>query len=543
MRALLIHPIFTGLVTLAVLAATCLAEKVTADPIHVVFTYMDDPSTTLTVNWQSKGSTAGEAVVYYDTESKNGDPGAYAHRAKGQVLQIPGLADRHIYRVTLKDLTPGTDYYLVSGSAASGVSPELKVRTIRDDESTLRFVNGGDNGTSEDARIMFGHAARQNPDFAVIGGDMAYADGRLENLHLWDTWFKYYTEEMVTGDGRSIPMVLAIGNHEVRGNYGKTREEAPFFFGFFGQDPDEKSYFTRKFGKNLVLIILDTNHAASHESQVDWLREQLEAHKDVKYKVATYHIPLYPSHREFGHRFSETGRKLWGPLFDEYGLTVGFENHDHSFKRTHLIKGNEVAQEGTLYLGDGCWGVSVRRVHFSRQWYLRVSGTIQHFWSVEMGPEKAVYRAIDRDGRVFDVYPETEPEAEEARAVFAAMGGQQYYLSNTAYVIEGYSGVGDTWKGGETRITLRNISDQPARFTLTMMENNTTHRAEGFPKEPVALHPGEEKTLTVGFHPAAQRELPRDEAEFRIVLEMDVDQPGGLPPVKFIAYPPVRIRE
>jgi len=63
------------------------------------------------------------------------------------------------------------------------------------------------------------------------GGDLAYANGR--SWERWLDWIEVYADHAVSEDGYSIPFVVAIGNHEVNGGYGKTPKEAPMFYNFF----------------------------------------------------------------------------------------------------------------------------------------------------------------------------------------------------------------------------------------------------------------------------------------------------------------------
>ncbi|HAV13016.1 MAG TPA: hypothetical protein DCX06_05925, partial [Opitutae bacterium] len=347
--------------------------------------------------------------------SREGDVDAYSNSATGIVFSIDGLTDRKVARVELGGLEPDTTYYVCVVIDGMPVLPEVKVHTIPSDDSPIRFVTGGDMGVSEDTRILLKNAATHDPMFAVIGGDIAYANGKLESVGKWDAWLNFYTQEMVTTDGFQIPIVLAIGNHEVMGGFNKPKEHAPFFFGFFGQDL-EKSYFKRQFGENLALLVLDSGHVTKHEAQVDWIRETLKQAESVNYTSAVYHVPLYPSHRDFMGHFSDQGRQYWAPVFDEFSLTVAFENHDHTFKRSHFIKNGKVAKkgEGTLYLGDGCWGRKTRPVDPDLRWYLDVAGAIQHFWVVDVSTDKMVYRAVDIENKVVDVYPQDESGAKIA---------------------------------------------------------------------------------------------------------------------------------
>ena len=241
-------------------------------PQHVVFTWQGDTGTTITINYQTLGSRKVPTVVHYDTQPRDGRIAGYRHRATGDSFQIAGVEDRWIHRVELTDLTPGATLWLLAGDFTLGTSREFKVRTIPHDDRPLRFVVGGDMDANHDTREMLREAAKLSPDFALIGGDLAYADGLTSNLGLWDSWFSYWCDEMVTPEGYSVPVVVAIGNHEVRGGYGGSVDVAPFYFAFFAQHPEPRSFFAHQFGANLVVLTLDTGHVEPHDGrQTEWL--------------------------------------------------------------------------------------------------------------------------------------------------------------------------------------------------------------------------------------------------------------------------------
>jgi hypothetical protein len=335
--------------------------------------------------------------------------------------------------------------------------------------------------------------------FSIPGlNDRVLARVELEDLKPGTT---YYTEEMVTPDGYSIPMVLAIGNHEVHGSFGQSKQAAPFFFGFFGQDP-EKSYFKRQFGPQLALFVLDSGHVASHESQVDWLDQELEASKEIPYKAAIYHVPLFPSHRDFMGTYSDLGRDHWAPVFDAHGLTVAFENHDHTFKRSHFIKNGEKVPngEGTLYLGDGCWGRDARPVDEAPLWYLNKQGAIQHFWVVDCTVEQMTYRAVDMENRVFDIYPDAGEDTARASEVFASTPGlyklPEGVIASTLDLVQN-----PAWKGGELETILRNPFAHPVEIWMQPLPERINFTVEGLPAFPLKLMPGEVRKLGIVWTP------------------------------------------
>jgi len=395
-----------------------------ATPRHVYLTWQGDTSRTMTVNFQTF-EPATTSVVYFDTQSRAGQPDQYRHRATGAAHQVPDLADgRYVHWVELRALEPGQTYYFIAGDPEHGFTKERRFRTVPAGREKLRFIVGGDMGVDATVPPLLQQAARLTPAFGVVGGDIAYANDMMTNYARWDAWLDHWDTNMVTPGGCTIPMVLAIGNHEIRrGASGYSPTNARFFFGYFAQSP-ERSYRVCTFGQNLALFLLDSGHAAPHDGdQATWLETQLAAHAEFPHRMAAYHVPLYPSHRAYDGSGSVQGRKAWLPLFDKYHLTTAFEHHDHSFKRTHLLRDNQVGTEGTLYLGDGCFGVKPRTVDQQPRWYLARAASLQHFWCVDVGPEAVEYRAVNAAGEVFDVYPDSTPGADAARKTFEKLTG------------------------------------------------------------------------------------------------------------------------
>ena len=386
-------------------------------PQFVYLTWQGKTGTTATVNYHTDAKV-GESTVRYDVQSRGGRIDTYDSEARGRRHQIEGLADgRTIHVVELTGLEPGTTYFFVAGDRTHGYSEERSFRTIPVDGRPVRFVVGGDMGTGRDVATLMTHAAATDPMFAVIGGDIAYANGNLAKAGNWDRWLDLWQRHMRTPDGRDVPIVAVIGNHEARGQYGQPIEKAPFFTGYLAQS-DDRTYFSRRFGPNLMLIVLDSGHVAAHDgAQAAWLEAQLQQFKNVPNRVAAYHVPLYPTTRRYTGEYSTRGREHWAPLFDRYELTAAFEHHDHAFKRTWPIRNGQRDPAGTVYFGDGCFGMPPEPLA-PKQWYEAKGAGLQHFWSVEATAEQLHCRAISKDGDVFDVYPPNGPGADEAQRIW-----------------------------------------------------------------------------------------------------------------------------
>ncbi len=211
----------TALVMIAFLCA-----NVHAQPRHVYLTWQSDPSTTMTVNVQTED--VSDLQVLYDTRS--GSSGPYRRLANGSAVRLERLPEpRIVHTVELSELKPATTYYFVAGDSSTGYTAERTFVTASADDTPIRFVVGGDMGVSERVLRLEVEAARTEPLFCVLGGDLAYVDGDPQRWETWDRWLDSWQQHMVTPLGRTIPIVAAIGNHEVRGGYNGTEQDALFY--------------------------------------------------------------------------------------------------------------------------------------------------------------------------------------------------------------------------------------------------------------------------------------------------------------------------
>jgi len=383
-----------------------LAANVVGPLAHVLLTWRsEDTGRTMTVLYQTQ-DYPGVGRVLYDTMSHHGEPRKYRFQQNGTGDRFAEL-NRTIHTVELTALQPATTYYFVIADAHRVRSKEMKFRTLPADGSTVRIVAGGDVGITDSARALSRQAAKRNPDLAIVGGDIAYANGKLSNADIWDRWLQNWSETMKTSDGRLIPFIAAIGNHEVNPVKGvSSSAKAPFYLRYLHQDDATGTYFARTIGANIGLVVLDSSHLHRADGpQKAWLEQQLERYQDRPYRFAVYHRPLYPGGRYPGYEPGEAEDLVsaWLPAFDRFRLTLGLENHYHTHKRTKVLAHNAVADDGrgTVYLGDGAWGQKPREV-VPDLWYLESAFSKNHVWIVDVSADGITFEAIDADGDCFD---------------------------------------------------------------------------------------------------------------------------------------------
>lgn len=376
------------------------------DQIENIYLTWDqvDTSTGMTVHYNTDTTSTG-THIYYDTVSRAGSGvSSYAFHVEGSAKTLDSI-DRVFHRAELTGLQGGTTYFFVAGDPGAGFSEELKFKTIPNDGRPVSFVIGGDMGTSLFVAKLTGEAAKLSPDFAVVGGDIAYADGELENWSDWRLWFDMWEASMVSPGGYIVPMMVAIGNHETNDVDSQDAvARAPFFSTFFPQGNEELTYFTRTFGGQIAFIALDSSHVFHHHQQVDWLTAQLEQYQDYPATFVVYHRPLYPGHRSPDTGTSAAGRREWGPVFDQFKVNIAFEHHDHVLKRTPPLIAGEEDPDGVVYVGDGCWGRPARTAQTRPYLHGGTSLKRRHFWHVEVAGGTALLKGIDAFGNTIDEF-------------------------------------------------------------------------------------------------------------------------------------------
>ena len=285
----------------------------------------------------------------------------------------------YLHRAVLSGLSPGQ---LVAFSL--GYQKKLfKTRSLK--EGDLTFVVAGDLYLAAKPFIEgIISMASQNPDFVVFGGDLAYTtNGPLhfpkENFarKRYQTFLKVLNRYLKNKAGEMIPIMTAIGNHDYR-----IEKDQLAFLLFF--PPLAKSYFHYDLGKQLDLVILDTGHMAPVDGlQTSFLKQTLKK-SQKPYKLAVYHVGAYPAFYGFETLRPKQIRENFCPEFDEYGVQLAFEHHSHAFKITHPLKNNTIDPEGTIYLGDGCVGVSPRKAKNKSAWYIEKAQALQNYYKLTL---------------------------------------------------------------------------------------------------------------------------------------------------------------
>lgn len=364
------------------------------------------------IDWQKKLANLPAA------ENRSGlvnQPFTLRYRAKGDpawiaatVKSSPFAASKHkVFRATLPQLPAGRDIEFQIDRAAVPASETHVFRMPPAQRSAIRFVAGGDVfHEREPMDRMNQRAGKEDPLFALIGGDLAYANN--ENIERWFDYIDSWAANSRTSDGRLLPKVVAIGNHEIIGaGYHPVDapgpEAASMFYSLFQFPGGNYATHCVDFGEWISFVMLDSGHTRNVTAQNEWLEKSLSARARVPHVFVCYHRPAWgigakPDAVEI--------QRAWCPLFERHRVTAVFENDHHVFSRSHPLKAGAIDHKnGIPYLGSGSWSVALRQIdpkEVKKRPWIAASGSFNHLYVVDTSENGYTAVAKDIAGREID---------------------------------------------------------------------------------------------------------------------------------------------
>lgn len=348
-------------------------------------TLRENPSTSIVIGWnQISGSSPR---VYYGTTDHGTNYANYPNSTvPSRTSSYKGMNNNF---VRLTGLQPNTSYYFVIKDS-QGTSRRLWFKTAPSDNSRLSFIAGGDSRNNRtprrNANLL---VSKLKPHAVLFGGDMTNRDTNSE----WQTWFDDW-QLTIASDGRMFPIIAARGNHEGSNNS---------IYNLF-DTPSSSVYYAITFGNNLVRAYTLNTEISISGNQTTWLQNDLSANANVIWKTAQYHRPIRP-HARF-KRENNTQYNSWANLFYNNNVKLVVECDSHMVKTTWPVKpstasGNDEGYvrddaNGTVYIGEGCWGAPIRNNDDDKNW-TRNSGAFNQFKWIFIDEDKIEARTIRVD--------------------------------------------------------------------------------------------------------------------------------------------------
>ncbi|WP_068617332.1 fibronectin type III domain-containing protein [Paenibacillus tuaregi] len=354
-------------------------------PTLLNMTFNGDPKTSIAFDWYTADTVRGTVVQVAEADQAGGGefPGDTAISFEGTSTVIETLmtaSDRSgkkykkfaSHKVIASGLKPGTKYvYRVGNGDDDGWSETGSFMTDKANNQDFHFLyvtdtQGSSKSNFELWQDTFKRAIEKtvDPKFVLLTGDLT-DDGDLEQL--WQ-WFLGVPKK----EFANVPFAPIIGNHEVEDNPNNN-----FFYHFnlpkdVGTGAHDGSVYAFEYGDALFMQMNSQYegdvkpYKADPEftKQLEWMRNTV-AKSDKKWKFVSMHKGPYSSGDNATAEDDRVQfyRKYLIPVFDELGVDMVFEGHDHMYMRSYQMlnnvpiknviideQGNVVNPKGTVYL-------------------------------------------------------------------------------------------------------------------------------------------------------------------------------------------------
>jgi hypothetical protein len=382
--------------------------EATAFPDRIILVPTATPENSQTVNWRTRidiTAAVAEISLAQDTPALH----LTAAKIEGETVRLDaGNGPAHHHRVNFTGLQPDTLYaYRVMG--ANTWSEWFQFRTAKAGFAPFTAIYFGDaqNAVKSHFSRVVREAFSSNAQARVMihAGDLVNSrDGNHDDE--WGEWFE--AGGWLNG---MINNVVAAGNHEHIEHASGPRTLAPHWAPQFGtpnngpQPLQDTVYYTDFQG--VRMIVLDSMQAVQSEAmaqlQAQWLRQVLSNNPN-HWTVVTYHHPMFSV--SLG-RDNPALRQHWQGLFEEFGVDMVLQGHDHTYGRGQNIPtgaSGQLDSAGPMYVvsvaGPKMYLVSEQ----AEETMLRTAEDTQLFQTLGFTEDRLRYEARTVTGELYDAF-------------------------------------------------------------------------------------------------------------------------------------------
>lgn len=322
--------------------------------LHVSWT--DDPTSTRTVTWFTDGLDAPDSFIEYGPV----EDGMTAEQIASAAFPSRAAASRQTafgvevltHSATAIDLPADKSIRYRVGSE-EGWS---KVHVLAPaPQETFRFAHFGDHAQADSSKAVLNGVAARKPEFAIIAGDLAYANGEQP---LWDSYF-----DMLEPMAANLPVMTCPGNHEAKDGGGegyRSRMAQPGEVYHYGFDYGRIHFY---FGTGGSLLD-DLNSAGALTAELLAIEADLaqaalrRAQGEIDFIVFVQHYTIWTN---------EDGRDpanftlvlLEEDILLRYGVDLLLVGHDHIYERSKPMAYGQPFSAGYVQVTQGGGGQSL----------------------------------------------------------------------------------------------------------------------------------------------------------------------------------------
>lgn len=381
--------------------------QVSAFPDRIVLLPTQYPAHAQRVSWRTHSGL--KQSIAEITEAQN-TPGLHltttAVEGDYKVLTTPN-GEAHHHSVTFEGLKPDTLYaYRVKGDKTWSDWFQFRTPAQSFEPYTALYFGDAQNAVlshySRTVREAFMTAPRAK--VMLYAGDLVNSRYGVHDDE-WGEWFA--AKGWIASSVSQLP---TTGNHEYTsdgdGDMRVLTPNWPAQFSLAGNGPEgleDTVYYVDYQG--VRYIALDSTEALQNEEkakiQADWLKNILQDNPN-KWTIAFHHHPMFSV--SLG-RDNPPLRNHWQPVYEEYGVDLVLQGHDHTYGRGHDIgKSNDPEAKGPMYVvsvaGPKMYLVSEQaEANMNRN-----AEDVQLFQTLDFAEDRLQYKSYTVTGELYDAF-------------------------------------------------------------------------------------------------------------------------------------------
>jgi Calcineurin-like phosphoesterase/Glycosyl hydrolase family 99 len=197
--------------------------------------------------------------------------------------------------------------------------------------NSFNIAIAGDWGCTDDARKTASSIEDKYPELVLMPGDFSYEISP-------NSWYEIIAPF-------ASKSKIAIGNHDAEENGSeKLRIE------YLNKFNLTQSFYSFSYNNTHVLV-MDTQSPYEWDSpQYKFVKEDLQAasiNSSIDWIFVMYHKPMYS--QPAAHSGSDTLRNVYHPLFDQFGVDLVVQAHNHMYERTYPLHFNPTDMEKPIF--------------------------------------------------------------------------------------------------------------------------------------------------------------------------------------------------
>jgi len=284
---------------------------------HIRWGSSGDPLNGLTITWRNKGATDSISWGYTNSFEK----GTLAGTKRNGYAEF-------FFNYNFPTVDPSsTIYYKLYDSNTKSWSGQKTFLTAHSSNTTnFSFSVLGDSRNGVNVWKQISNLANaKKTDLSLFNGDIVDDGGSASE---WNSWFDNGSTFLANN-----LVYHALGNHDAM--------SVPTYQNNFELPKVNGSnlYYSFIYG-NAIFITLNSEKA-SDAAQATWLINTLKAaqsNSSITWKIISFHRPFYTIGSHAGEMNSYFNS--WWKAFDDYGVDLIVNGHDHMYERTKPINRN-----------------------------------------------------------------------------------------------------------------------------------------------------------------------------------------------------------